>query len=206
MAVLIQNQTALILFIRNPVLAKVKMRIARECGDEKALDIYLRLLDITRILSDSYQGPKYLFYSDFIDTRDAWQHMYYQKQLQKGTDLGIRMKNAFELVLERHPSAIIIGADCPWLESRHLDHAAACLQTRDAVLGPAADGGYYLLGLKKPIPSLFTDIDWGSRWVYSQTVDKLQNAKCTFASLEVLQDVDFIADWDRYLQWIHLAK
>ncbi len=115
-------------------------------------------------------------------------------------DLGERMKNAFQTVLEKHRSALIIGADCPWLETSLFLQAMELLDTHDAVIGPATDGGYYLLGLNTLIPSLFSNIDWGTDRVFNQTKMHLQHAACSFTTLKMLQDVDFITDWERYLQ------
>ena len=152
------SENALIIFIKNPQLGKVKTRLAKTVGNEKALEIYLELSKITRencqILSQRIPSERgqsdiqpYVFYSDFINTNDDWSNDIFKKAVQSGDDLGDRMSNAFAIILQNHAKACIIGSDCPTLSSAILEAAFEALNNYDFVVGPSTDGGYYLLGM-----------------------------------------------------------
>jgi rSAM/selenodomain-associated transferase 1 len=111
---------------------------------------------------------------------------------QQGDTLGQRMANALQQTLQTARFAIIIGTDCPCLHSRHLLAAAECLagDLYTAVIGPAEDGGYVLVGARQNIPEIFADISWGSNQVLQQTRDRLHNLGITYKELEPLWDID----------------
>lgn len=119
-------------------------------------------------------------------------------QIQQGADLGARMAHGFGVALAEVPTAICIGTDCPALTVEHLRQAAA--QLRDgcaAVLVPAEDGGYALIGLRRPVPDIFNGIEWGSDRVLAQTRERLRVCGLRWGELETLWDVDRPADWLR---------
>ncbi len=104
---------ALIIFIRNPVLGKVKSRLAATVGEESALTIYKKLLLHTHAISKNIAVDKFVFYEDFLNENDIWENDVYQKSLQQGADLGDRMKQAFaKLFSEGYQEIIIVGSDC----------------------------------------------------------------------------------------------
>lgn len=116
------------------------------------------------------------------------QHKYV---VQRNGNLGDRMNNAAsEAFAGGAQTVLVVGTDCPELEPTHVIEAFARLEGSDIVVGPAADGGYYLLGLRRPIPELFTDIDWGSSNVLEQTCEKAARADASLDFLQVLSDVD----------------
>ncbi|NUO03602.1 MAG: TIGR04282 family arsenosugar biosynthesis glycosyltransferase [Saprospiraceae bacterium] len=193
------NNRALLLFVRNPEKGKVKTRLAKELGDDKALEIYLELLNLTRAVAMAIPAERLLFYSNFIPQSDDWPESLFQKHLQSGGDLGARMEAAFHQALETHPKAVIIGSDCPELRPEIIEQAFTQLDDCDAVFGPANDGGYYLLGLKSVIPGIFRDMVWSTKSVLSETLDRLKAAGKTYAFLPELSDVDHVEDWERYL-------
>jgi glycosyltransferase A (GT-A) superfamily protein (DUF2064 family) len=92
-----------------------------------------------------------------------------------------------------------VGTDCPALTLAHLQQAADALQTHDAVLVPAEDGGYVLLGLRRPIPEVFVGVNWSTAQVLVQTRKRLRQASATWHELPMLWDVDEPADWQRWL-------
>lgn len=194
------SSAALIVFIKNPVLGKVKTRIAVTSGEFTALQIYLQLQVITRKQCINYQGSKYLFYSDFIDTNDAWDSNLFNKKLQTGNDLGIRMKHAFRELFLQHSKVIIIGSDCPYLKTNHIQEASKLLDTYDCVIGPAKDGGYYLLGLNSLHKSLFQDKNWSSATVLYESILDLKQLNLSYKMLEVLEDIDTLESWNRFLE------
>ena len=93
---------------------------------------------------------------------------------------------------------IIIGSDCPRLSTEHINQAFEVLKTKDVVIGPTYDGGYYLLGMNRLEFTLFSNIDWSTDLVYEQTVNKVTSKSLTYQSIEKLSDVDYIEDWERW--------
>ncbi len=189
----------LIIFIKNPVLGKVKTRLANAIGPEKALEIYEHLLEHTRTVAAAANCVKHVFYSDKIDD-DAWDETVFQKHVQAGQDLGERMANAFEAVFNLGATkVIIIGSDCPGITAEIIDTAFNSLERKDAVVGPAKDGGYYLLGMKKNHAFLFMDKEWSTDTVLEDTVLDLFENRVSYEKCVELSDVDTIYD-------LHLLK
>jgi rSAM/selenodomain-associated transferase 1 len=187
--------SALIIFVKNPVLGKVKTRLAATIGNQKALDIYHMLLDHTHKISKDLQIDKIVFYGDFINHLDLWENEIYEKCLQDGINLGERMRKAFEQVFEPgSKKVVIIGSDCYELTSKILLNAFDVLSWKDAVIGPATDGGYYLLGMKYLIPQIFDEKNWSSHTVFSETIRQLENLHISFDLMKTLRDVDRESD------------
>ena len=192
------DDKGLIIFIKNPVKGKVKTRIAQDGGDDAALKIYLALLNITRSIAIKVDAQKYLYYSDDVDHDDEWTSQHFTKIKQDGGDLGEKIHDAFKSILLKHEKVIIIGSDCVNLTHEIVNDAFARLEDCDVVIGPTFDGGYYLLGIKKINPLLFTDMPWSSDKVFDETVRRsIQNADSVYA-LEKLNDIDYLADWEKY--------
>jgi rSAM/selenodomain-associated transferase 1 len=119
---------------------------------------------------------------------------------QCGSELGERMQRAFERALSQQncAAAVLIGSDCPALTPWHIRTALEALQDgNDAVLAPAQDGGYVLLGLARSDPLLFDGIAWGTGQVLDQTRARLRTLGWRWLELETLWDVDRPADWER---------
>jgi rSAM/selenodomain-associated transferase 1 len=189
---------SLIIFIKNPALGKVKTRLAATLGDEVALDIYHKLSARTREVASAIDFPRFLYYSDFIDRTDDWDNALFVKRLQEGEDLGERMLNAFIETLQVSSPAIIIGSDCPLLTPGILHEAFNELKQHPFVLGPALDGGYYLLGMHEPCPELFQAMEWSTDTVAQVTLERITERNQACALLPPLPDVDEAADWERY--------
>ncbi|MCY7350867.1 MAG: TIGR04282 family arsenosugar biosynthesis glycosyltransferase [Cytophagaceae bacterium] len=187
---------ALLVFIKNPRAGYVKTRIAQELGDEKALRIYQLLLTSTRQTTEGLPFRKFLFYSDFVDETDEWNSPNYEKKVQHGPTLGDRMNDAFQKVLAEKgvTRAIIVGSDCPELSGSLLIKAFIALETHDFVIGPARDGGYYLLGMKQVEGKIFRNKTWSTASVLRDTLDDLGRLNKSFYLLPVLSDVDTVAD------------
>ena len=118
---------------------------------------------------------------------------------QRGGDLGERMLNAAKDALQRSSSVVIIGTDCPYLSPDYIHAAFAALQTSDAVLGPAEDGGYVLIGLKRALEAVFSAVNWGSETVLAQTQNNLRCLGLSWKALGVLSDIDRPDDVQRLL-------
>lgn len=182
---------ALIIFTKNPDAGKVKTRLAATIGDEKALAVYVRLLSHTASVSSDLPMDKFVFYSDQIIKDDTWDDAVFYKEIQKGNDLGEKMENAFENIFEKgYRKIVIIGTDCPELNAGIIINAFACLDTRDVVIGPAADGGYYLLGMPQLHGSLFRNISWSTNIVLKETTDRCHTSNLKYGLLPILNDID----------------
>jgi uncharacterized protein len=113
--------------------------------------------------------------------------------------LGSRLARAFEEAFAAGARAVVIlGADCPEASTAHVREAWKSLRDKDLVLGPAADGGYWLIGLRRAEPRLFQEIAWGSDQVFLQTIARAKERKLSIGLLEILEDVDTQEAWERF--------
>jgi rSAM/selenodomain-associated transferase 1 len=191
------NKNALLIFTRNPEPGKVKTRLAKTVGDQTALEIYKFLLQHTVEITTPLEATKFVCYSESIQDRDVWNPKKFKKQLQEGANLGIRMQNAFKRAFNnRYARVVIIGSDLYDITTEHIEEAFVKLETNDVVIGPAEDGGYYLLGLNNMIPEIFENKDWGTATVLEATLEQLKNYK--IHQLEMLNDVDVYADIEHH--------
>ena len=181
----------LMIFYRNQKIGAVKTRLAATIGDRKALMIYGELCEHTRAITETLPVTKLVFYSNEVKTGDVWPDNAYQKALQRGLDLGERMQNAFATGFASGYHAIcIIGTDCYELTASVIVDAFDALRSTDAVVGPAEDGGYYLLGMRKLHPELFVKKNWSTSSVLKDTVANFESAGLTYSTLPLLRDVD----------------
>lgn len=177
----------LIVFLKNPVAGKVKTRLAATVGDEKALEIYLLLIDYTREICKNCKAEKNVFFSDFIDEKISFGNSF----VQQGADLGEKMKNAFRTMFDSGAKkVVIIGTDCAELTTEILDEAFLHLNNHDFVIGPAHDGGYYLLGMKSFFPEIFDGVLWSTDAVFTKTKEKIISSGKSLFLLSVLRDID----------------
>jgi rSAM/selenodomain-associated transferase 1 len=191
------STTALVIFVRNPISGQVKTRLAKDIGDERALEIYLQLLQHTLEITRGLSFRKFIYYADEVSDYDLWSVPGYTKRKQNGNDLGERMLNSFkELFDQGFTRIIIIGSDCLQLKSETLEEAVALLESNAAVIGPASDGGYYLLGLTKFYPDLFINKPWSTDQVFEKTIKDLINQGISYALLEEFSDIDDVTDLD----------
>jgi len=189
----------LIIFIKNPVLGKVKTRLAATVGDDRALQVYLQLLAITREAALGAQCDRQLFYSDSIILDDAWDATHFSKHTQTGNDLGVRMHHAFQTCFSRGATnAVIIGSDCPEISTDVIESAFAHLAEYDVVIGPAQDGGYYLLGMKAFHPEFFVGKHWSTSHVLRDTLLDAERLGLSCAKLPTLTDLDNEEDLKRW--------
>ncbi|NRB46227.1 MAG: glycosyltransferase [Saprospiraceae bacterium] len=191
-------ERALIIFVRNPELGKVKTRLAQTLGDQRALDIYLALLQHTREIAERIDTDRLVFYSHFIDMEDDWSNTAFEKFLQISGDLGDKIHSGFEKAFEKHSKVLIIGSDCASLTEAIVEEGFKALETHDFVLGPALDGGYYLLGMNQFSPSLFEDIPWSTDQVAALSLDKMKALGGSCHLLPTLSDIDYAEDWEKY--------
>ena len=183
----------LLIFVRNPLRGQVKTRLAATMGPAKALDIYRQLLRHTQQVAAQLSVPKWVYYSDYVPSSDLFSRALFSKKLQRGADLGARMRHAFEEAFAAdYAPVLIIGSDCWTLQLSHLEEALEALRKQPYVLGPAQDGGYYLLGMQHPRPDLFINIDWSTDQVLRQTISRLPTG--SYHLLPQLNDIDTATD------------
>ncbi|MEP5341711.1 MAG: TIGR04282 family arsenosugar biosynthesis glycosyltransferase [Algibacter sp.] len=191
------SKNLIITFVRNPELGKVKSRLAKSIGEVSALDVYKILLKHTEHVLHNLDCDKAVYYSVKIREHDIWDPEIYQKHKQEGEDLGVRMQNAFKNgFLSGYEKIIIVGSDLYDLSPEIINKAFNELDNHDSVIGPAEDGGYYLLGMKTLHPSVFNVKNWGTNTVYKQTISHLANHNMYV--LEILNDIDTIEDLQPY--------
>ena len=196
---------ALIIFVKYPEPGQVKTRLTPDLSPGEAAAFHRAIAaDIIAAHSDNPDFDTIVFFSppdrkkDFAD----WLGPGAKFEAQEGADLGEREHNAFTRVLGAgkgfyYDRAVLIGTDCPSLDNEKIERAFALLDDHDIVLGPAVDGGYYLLGLSTPGPELFSGIDWGTSEVLEKTIQAAKIAQLDIAMLDELYDVDTIDDLRR---------
>jgi rSAM/selenodomain-associated transferase 1 len=190
----------LLVFTRNPELGKVKSRLAKGVGQENALTIYKQLLQHTHDVVIENECTKRIGYSVKVRENDLWEASLFEKFQQEGEDLGQRMEYAFaQAFSDGYKKVIIIGSDLYDLQPHHLEEAFDALTSHDAVIGPAKDGGYYLLGMRSLIPDVFENKEWGSNSVLKDTLENL--TPYTVHTLEELNDIDFAEDLKPYSEF-----
>ena len=193
------SKTGLIIFQRNPILGQVKTRIAASVGDHHALEIYNWLTDYTHKIAREVKVDKYLFYSDFIPQHAEKESQDFQVEVQSGANLGDRMLNAFRNLFENgYSNVVIIGTDCADLRISDLNDAYMALSHSDVVIGPANDGGYYLLGMSGYHPELFNEIPWSTSKVLEMTLDIANKSRLDYEFLEIRSDIDTFEDWQNF--------
>ena len=198
---MIASKNALIIFTRNPELGKVKTRLAATIGNQSALEIYKLLIHHTVKITSTINANKYVFYSENIQKNDAWNPSIFKKELQNGKDLGERMQNAFDLLFKKgYQKIVIVGSDIYELNSQDIEDSFISLKTSSYVIGPAKDGGYYLIGMKKLHAPLFINKEWSTSNVMLDTLLDLKKLSLNHSLLETLSDVDDINDLNASLK------
>ena len=182
-------------FAREPRLGQVKSRLASEIGAQQALAVYRamlarlgELLVRARLAEWDLWVTSNCSHKSFVSICNK-RNIY----LQSGQDLGARMEGAIQQTLmdKDVENVILIGTDCPALNKGYLDQALLALESGvDVVLGPAEDGGYVLVGMRRPIAAVFADIPWGTDQVMHRTLESLKANELSYRLLATLWDVD----------------
>jgi rSAM/selenodomain-associated transferase 1 len=183
--------------VKAPREGTVKTRLARSLGPASACQAYRELVDC---LMSSLAGLSTveLRYTpdDAVNEMAPWLAKGWSALPQGEGDLGRRLHSAVLQSFADGPARlVIVGSDCPWVTPEDIYEAWNELTDHDLVLGPARDGGYWLIGLNQPQPALFDDITWSSKLVFQQTVDRARGLGLKVHCLRALSDVDEEADW-----------
>lgn len=188
-----------LVFARAPVAGRVKTRLARDVGDARALALYrtlgaLVLQALTAAPDRPYQLVVRVTPDDALDAVRAWIPGADAYEPQGDGDLGARLARGTRDAFQRgHRAVVLVGTDCPAVTDGRVREALQGLDTHDAVLGPARDGGYYLLALAREIP-VFEGVPWSTAAVAEHTRARLRAAGASWCELPVETDVDTVAD------------
>ncbi len=201
---------ALLIFLRYPEAGRVKTRLIPRLGQDGAAELYRRMAE--HVLRQArLVGRARLGCAAFVDPPERleearrwigpeWAERRWPVLSQEGGDLGRRLAAAFDWAFASGPRrAVAIGTDCLDATTQVLNGAFDALSSADAVLGPALDGGYYLLGLSRRIPEAFQGIEWSTTGVFDATKRRLAVAGASIRELEVLRDLDTPEDLDALL-------
>jgi rSAM/selenodomain-associated transferase 1 len=198
----------LLIFTRYPEPGKTKTRLAPALGDDGAAEMHRQMAEQTITMAVSFARDygcsfKVIYQGGSLNSMKNWLGLHtYRVQCQG--DLGQRLDYAFtESFLSKNDSVIAIGTDCPGLGPKLLGKAFDALNKTDIVLGPALDGGYYLIGLCGQHSELFTGVDWGTEVVLSQTLQKIDKNNLTSITLEPLHDIDRPEDIKHFSNHTH---
>jgi len=198
------HNTALVIFAKAPIPGQVKTRLCPPLTPDEAATLHgsfvLDMLERTKIAATKLKLPidRYLACAPssalvFFQIMEERQSVNLIDQI--GDDLGARMEQAFATLFGKgYQRVFIVGTDIPSLPLDHYKQALALLESHDIVLGPAMDGGYYLIGLTQPRPELFADIAWSTNRVLAATQDKVANLGLKAALLPPWRDIDTIDD------------
>ncbi len=197
-------------FARDPQTGRVKTRLIPALGEFGAATLYrLMLRDTLQIAGNTPCEHRELW----IDRTDPdpqliglAQARALKLKFQVGTDLGERMQYALASALDDCDAVVLIGSDCPEYQTGYLEAAFAALEHHPVVIGPAADGGYVLIGLCQPQPMLFSDMPWGSDQVLNETRQRLQQSGLEWFELASLHDLDQPDDLARFPHLLARAR
>lgn len=186
----------LTVFTRYPEPGQVKTRLIEALGKDGATALHKELTERTVAKIDELAGtctiePVIYFEGGELASMQSWLGQHRKFKPQSAGGLGDKLKMAFADAFNAGAQRVVtIGCDCPGLTREHICRAFDALYFQDIVLGPASDGGYYLIGLKYPLDELFDNIPWGTDMVFETTVARGQQLGLTIAFLEELHDVD----------------
>lgn len=194
------NASRLVIFLKAPRAGAVKTRLAETLGADAACAAYRKLVEA--LLANLSPLPRAELCFAPVDAAaeiESWVRPGWTSCPQVGGDLGERLHAAFDEHFESDAQhVVIIGSDCPDVTATDIEDAWLALDGHDVVLGPALDGGYWLIGLRAPQPALFTSIPWSTDRVFGETMRRARENDLRVALLRELADVDTIADWERW--------
>jgi rSAM/selenodomain-associated transferase 1 len=196
------DDRCLLFFVKNPERGKVKSRLAAVIGGDSAVRLYKNL--VVQMLSTLKEGTFPLYICFFPKNAQKpirnWLGREYLYMPQNGKDLGERMRNGFiDGFATGYKRVVLIGSDIPDLPMKYIEEAFKSLKEMDAVIGPAFDGGYYLIGFKDKTfsPQVFEGIAWGTRTVFDETMKKLKRFRRAVHTLPYQRDIDTAEDLKR---------
>lgn len=192
----------LVIFVKAPHVGHVKTRLAANIGESAACAAYKKMVEHLMGNLRALDTVEIRFSPDnAVEELREWLGERFEFQAQGNGDLGERLQRAFrESFAHGFSRVVIIGSDCPQLTCKDIVSAWNELACKDVVLGPAADGGYWLIGLRSNQAALFQNIPWSSEVVLETTLNRIRDAKLSYHFLRTLSDIDTENDWKSYLK------
>lgn len=197
-------ESALVIFAKAPIPGQVKTRLCPPLTADEAATLHgsfvLDTLERTRTAVVKLRLPLDRYLACSPSSTLVFFKIMEERQAvklidQEGDDLGARMNQAFETMFAGgYKQVLIVGTDVPSLPLQHYQQALALLEKNDLVVGPALDGGYYLIGLNRPVPALFENIPWSTDRVLALTREKADSLRLSHALLPAWRDIDTIDD------------
>ncbi|MEQ8241347.1 MAG: TIGR04282 family arsenosugar biosynthesis glycosyltransferase [Cyclobacteriaceae bacterium] len=187
----------LIIFVKNLIPGSVKTRLAEDIGIIGALDVYKYLVEYTYEETKNVDVDKAVFYSEYIEIEDVFDAsgaQEYELFIQKGNGLGERMSDAMDQSFDSYDKVMIIGSDCVELTKKDIEDALAKLDDFDVVVGPAKDGGFYLLGTNKFYPELFENKEYGHKNVLQELLAAIDDLDLKLHLMKTKSDIDTLKD------------
>ncbi|MEN9576202.1 MAG: hypothetical protein RL514_4057 [Verrucomicrobiota bacterium] len=196
------NASRLVVFVKAPRPGVVKTRLAQTLGAAAACAAYRQIVEVLLTHLAPLPAVELCFTpADASADIAPWLRPEWTAVPQADGDLGERLHAAFtEHFLADAEQVVIIGSDCPTVTATDIEDAWVALDGHDVVLGPALDGGYWLIGLRAPQPALFTGIPWSTAAVFGETMRRARESDLRVALLRELADVDTEADWQRWVK------
>jgi len=203
------NKSALLVFTRAPIPGQTKTRLIPLLGAQGAAEFHQTVLQSALAVANISDFAIVEIWCTTENDRPFLKQCELDHscamKIQQGNDLGERMHHAIETTLAENTSVVLVGSDCPAITTDILNQSCQHLSNgKDAVLGPASDGGYYLIGLKESNPEIFQDIVWGEEDVAERTRQKFADLGLDYVELEELPDIDTPDDYQRYQQHLIL--
>ncbi len=194
---------ALIVFVKYPEPGKVKTRLAKFIGFERAAELYREFATMTlrngELLAHAARLAFFTPPDKKAELRTMFPGEWHWLEQHTSSDLGVRIQHAITSALALgYRRVLTIGTDSPTLPLAFLEEAAAALHTHDLVLGPAEDGGYYLIGVKAAPMALFEGIAWSTEKVFAQTVERAEALRLSVHILPEWYDIDDLATLEKF--------
>lgn len=184
----------LMIFVKNLIPGMVKTRLAADIGIDKALDVYMELVNHTNSITKKLDINKTVYYSEYVEVEDVWDTGGFELASQKGNTLGEKMSIAFDEAFDSNNKVVLIGSDCYELTSKVIESSFVMLDDHDIVVGPAKDGGFYLLGMKEYFPQLFQDKVYSTDSVLKDLLETAEELELSVYQLPTLSDIDVLDD------------
>ena len=191
--------------MKYPEDGKVKARLAQSIGEEAATDLYRAFIQDTLTTVQSLDIPYYIavYPPESQERFTQWLGPLYQYFHQQGVDLGKRLQNGFAtMYTKEYQQVIALASDSPDLPIEILQEAVSSLQTQKVVIGPASDGGYYLIGFSHDffISEVFEDILWSTATVYQETLSRIESVTSQVHVLPEWADIDTKSDLQKFYE------
>lgn len=198
----VEDSRRVVVFLKAPRPGEVKTRLAADLDPPAAAAIYRVLVERTlAVVAGAWQVELRYAPDDAREEIAPWLRPGWRGAAQGGGDLGVRLERAVSDAMGGGVNRVVlVGTDCPELGTADIEEAWRDLELHDVVLGPATDGGYWLIGLRRRWPELFRDIPWSTDRVLATTRARAAGAGLRLALLRERADVDTLEDWRRWLR------